>query len=286
MKSGCDAISQYQGFPVEDFTLKNALVMKILSVTPANMEEEGFFCMQNKKNNGFKAKSSWFEEQFANGLRFHLCKSSEGDRMGFVEFAPTESSWKPIDARNTLCIQCIMVYPNKFKNKGVGESLIREVEMEARRLGKAGVVVSCSDKPWIVNGSIFTKNGYRLVDKKEKYELYHKKFNPSSPDANFIDWTRNREKYQGWNLVYADQCPYHTKAGTDLAQTAKEYGVELNVTKISNSQDIKESPAGFGTFALIHDGKLLEDHYISTTRFENILKKELKLINDADRVCN
>jgi hypothetical protein len=30
---------------------------------------------------------------------------------------------------------------------------------------------------------------------------------------------------------------------------------------------------GYGTFGLIKDGVLLEDHYLSRTRFETILKK-------------
>jgi hypothetical protein len=35
-------------------------------------------------------------------------------------------------------------------------------------------------------------------------------------------------------------------------------------------------PSGFGVFALVKDGKLLEDHYLSKRRFETIIKKELK----------
>jgi hypothetical protein len=30
---------------------------------------------------------------------------------------------------------------------------------------------------------------------------------------------------------------------------------------------------GYGTFGLIKDGVLLEDHYLSRTRFETLLKK-------------
>ena len=37
----------------------------------------------------------------------------------------------------------------------------------------------------------------------------------------------------------------------------------------------KDRSKGYGVFSLLHDGKLLEDHYLSTTRLRNILKKEL-----------
>lgn len=34
----------------------------------------------------------------------------------------------------------------------------------------------------------------------------------------------------------------------------------------------QNGPSGFGTFALLKDGVLLEDHYISLGRFMNILR--------------
>ena len=58
---------------------------------------------------------------------------------------------------------------------------------------------------------------------------------------------------------------------------AGEYGIRLKVKKINSSTEAKQGPSGFGVFALLHEGKLLEDHYISSTRFKNILKKEMNL---------
>jgi hypothetical protein len=55
---------------------------------------------------------------------------------------------------------------------------------------------------------------------------------------------------------------------------AEEAGINLNVKKITTSKEARHGPSGFGVFALLRDGKLLEDHYISETRFRNILKKE------------
>jgi hypothetical protein len=68
---------------------------------------------------------------------------------------------------------------------------------------------------------------------------------------------------------------WHDKSINDLSLSAKEHGIKLNVTKIMNAKEAQLAPSGFGTFSLIKDGRLLEDHYLSKTRFENILKKEL-----------
>ena len=49
----------------------------------------------------------------------------------------------------------------------------------------------------------------------------------------------------------------------------------MKVTKIESTADAKNGPSGYGVFGLLHNGKLLEDHYINATRFKNILKKEI-----------
>jgi hypothetical protein len=50
-----------------------------------------------------------------------------------------------------------------------------------------------------------------------------------------------------------------------------DWGIVLNVLKFSNHIDAQNAPSGFGGFSLIKDGILIEDHYISGTRFRNIL---------------
>ena len=46
--------------------------------------------------------------------------------------------------------------------------------------------------------------------------------------------------------------------------------------KLTSPTEAQNAPSGFGTFSLIKDGKLLEDHYLSKKRFENIIKQEIK----------
>ena len=61
-----------------------------------------------------------------------------------------------------------------------------------------------------------------------------------------------------------------------IINAAMDHGIDLNVSKISTVKQAKSAPSGFGVFNLLRDGRLLEDHYISHTRFRNILKKELQ----------
>ena len=53
-------------------------------------------------------------------------------------------------------------------------------------------------------------------------------------------------------------------------------GLELKVTELENAEQAQNAPSIYATFNLVSDGKLLADHYISSTRFLNVINKELK----------
>ena len=42
------------------------------------------------------------------------------------------------------------------------------------------------------------------------------------------------------------------------------------------AKDAQNAPSFYAAFNFINDGRLLVDHYISTTRFKNIINKEIK----------
>ena len=101
------------------------------------------------------------------------------------------------------------------------------------------------------------------------------KLTKDDDEPGLMDWESGLPEFKGWHLVYADQCPWHDKGVKAIIQYAAENGLDLKVRKIETSRDAQNMPSGFGVFALIKDGKLLEDHYISNRRFETIVEKEL-----------
>jgi glutathionyl-hydroquinone reductase len=169
------------------------------------------------------------------------------------------------------------VYPNKNKNKGYGSLLIKEVENEAKKKKMVGICAMASKGSWISDKRIFENNGFIQVDQRGRFELMSKKWEPITKDPELIDWTANQKKYKGWHLVYADQCPWHEKSVFALLNTALDNGIDLKVNKLRSASEAKQAPSGYGVFSLLHDGELIEDHYLSATRFRNILKKELLL---------
>lgn len=249
--------------------------LKIIDVTPQNILQQGLYCIKNIKAPGFESKREWHGRQFKNGLQIKILRDEKDAQIGFIEFVPTEYAWRPVDADGYLFIHCILITSKLFRTKGYGSLLIEACETEAKAQDKAGIAMMCSKGPWIAGNTLFQRCGFQKTDELGRFELWAKKLKTSAKDPKLFDWTKNQKKYKGWHLIYADQCPWHYKSVTDLQDEAAEQGIELKVRKITTPRQAQQGPSGYGVYSLIHNGKLLADHYISKTRFKNILKKEM-----------
>lgn len=250
--------------------------IKLVNITPENILQQGLYCIKNTKAPGFKSKKDWLELQFKNGLQLKILKDENDAQIGFIEYIRAEFAWRPVNAPGYLFIHCILISSTKFKSQGYGSYLIEACETEAKAQNKAGMAMMCSKGPWIAGNTLFEKNGFQKTDELGRFELWAKKLDTKAPDPKLIDWTKNQKKYKGWHLIYSDQCPWHHKSVEDMQEAAVEIGIDLQIKKLTTPQQAQQSPSGFGVYSLIHDGKLLADHYISKTRFKNILKQELK----------
>jgi hypothetical protein len=250
--------------------------LEITDVSPANVLQAGIYCVKNYRAEGSVNKTEWFLKHYDSGLRIRIA-IVDGKQAGFIEYLPAEIAWRPVDADNYLFIQCIGIFMKDVRSKHLGSELISACEKDAHQLGKAGICTMTSDGAWMANKSVFEKNGFTEVEKLDRYELMVRKFDEQSPAPRFINWKKNQAQYTGWNLIYANQCPWHIKSVQDLSAAATKRGIVLKVTLLKTSEEAKQAPSGFGVYSLIHDGRLIEDHYLSRARFENILDKELGL---------
>jgi hypothetical protein len=151
--------------------------------------------------------------------------------------------------------------------------LVNRSLADAEKSGMAGAAVMTSNGSWMANSNLFLKCGFERVEEKNRFELLVKKFG-DAPSPSFLDWEQNAEKQYGLELSYSHQCPANAKALQDIHVAASEAGIPLEFTEYRTSLDGQAAPTGFGVFQLIKDGKVLADHYISGTRFKNILKAE------------
>ena len=123
---------------------------------------------------------------------------------------------------------------------------------------------------------LFLKNGFKSVASiKPSFELMVKTFKKGAePKVN--DWEAKLKKYKGLNILYTNQCPWVARFIHELDEIMKKKDLKLKVTEIKTAKDAQNAPSLYASFNLIYNGKLLADHYISSRRFENILKKEVE----------
>ena len=251
--------------------------VSIIDVTPVNATEHSLFCVRDTSSIAFTRKLEWFKERYEEGLKIKIVKGLDNRLITFIEYIPAEYAWRPLDAPGYMFIHCMYVHSKKDKGKGYASMMLDICREDARNAKMHGMAVMTSKGSWMPDKRLYEKYGFHEADRRERFELMVLKETPDRPNPVLIDWTIKQNEYRGWHLLYSDQCPWHEKSAGDLKKTADEFGINLKITKINNAREARFGPSGFGVFSLLHNGKLLEDHYISSGRFKNILKKELQL---------
>jgi GNAT superfamily N-acetyltransferase len=249
---------------------------QLVELTHDNLDAEGIYCIKDSKSEGSISKRAWYKKEFEFGLKIFIAKNHQGKQIGFIEAVPAEFAWRPVSAPELMFIQCLVVFSKEFRNAKLASALIRKVEEYAIYSNKKGLCTLSSNGPWMANSSVFLKNEFEIVDILDRFELCFKAFDLISQKPRILDFESKQKDYNGWHLLYSNQCPWHQKSVHDLKSYSIEIGLHLNVYEIRR-QEAQQGPSGFGTFSLLHNGKLLADHYISKTRFASIVKKVLDI---------
>ena len=250
--------------------------LSLLDITRDNVDVYGLYCISNRKYPGFKKKKEWFLQEREHGLTIRLLLTDKGDKAGFIEFIQGEYAWRPVHAPDSLFIHCIMVLSKKHQKQGAASRLIQSCLEDAKAQNKGSVSVVCSDKSWMAGKEIFLKNGFSLIAQKERFDLLWYPLKNNAEEPSFLEWEKAREANSGWNLVYSFQCPLNARSLEDLPPLAEENTIDLHFTELRSAEDAQKAPSGFGTYTMLQDNKLVNDYYISKTRFGNILKKMQK----------
>jgi N-acetylglutamate synthase-like GNAT family acetyltransferase len=251
--------------------------LNIISLTPDNYKKYGCPCFLNPKHEGHLKKLEWLKKRFAEGLKIKLLfAENEKKPIGFFEYVPGEYAWRAVDARGYLFIHCIWISLNKYKRKGYGSLLIEECLKDAKKQGMYGVAAITSEGPFMAGRELFLKNGFRSVaEAKPSFELMIKTWK-KGPLPEFTDWEKQLSRYKGLNIIYANQCPWIARSIKNLCEIAESKDLKVKIIELKSAKEAQNAPSVYGTFNLIYNGRLLADHYISNTRFLNIIKKEIK----------
>ena len=246
---------------------------EIVEVTSENLAEHPqAICFINPKHESYHFKIDWLKSRFKEGLKIKLLYlSGEKRPIGFIEYVPGEYCWRSVDAKGYMFIHCLWTNGKKYQHQGLGGLLLEEVEGDAK--GMKGIAVVTSDKSFMANRKIFEKHGYELIAESGKEQLLAKKFRDAAPPSiNDCEL----EKYKGLTMVYSKQCPWVARFIEEVKPLLVEYNLQPEIIELGSAAQAQKAPSLYGVFNLIYRGRILADRYISTTRFSNIVKKQIK----------
>ncbi len=224
-------------------------------------------------NLGYRRKMDWLKQRYHEGLRYKVLRSEKAGDVGMIEYAPGETTWRPVEAEGYLVIHCLMVNA-PHQGKGLGTLLLQDCLNDAKRSGCRGVAVVTSSDSFMAKGDLFIKAGFVCVDRLPPYELLVKKLEPAAPDPRFAVQTERLPKKhkKGLTILAADQCPYVAKTAERIAEASKMLGLAPKLVRVRSAQASRELPTPYGVFTVLHEGKLIAGRPISATRFMSLMR--------------
>jgi GNAT superfamily N-acetyltransferase len=253
---------------------------KIVDINEENIDKQGLFCLQSKKNTeGYKKKVEWAKERFKEGLRIKLLLINEGPKRGFrsrgfIEYIPGEYAWRGIDAKGYIVVHCIWVV-GKNKGHGYGSKLLEHCLNDAK--GMYGVAVVTSGRTWLPGAKLFIKHGFEKVNSlPPDFELLAKRFSDNAPLPKFNRVPKGKlEKYaHGITVFKSNQCPYVSGSVREITETAKHINLPLQIKDIKNCKEAQNGVHPYGTFCILLDGKVLTYRPIGEKGLLNSLKSQ------------
>jgi len=265
---------------------KARVEVRIIEMTPKGAGKMPLCGHKDPSKACYQHKFQWLKKRISEGLKAKMLNTPDDGIAGYIEYVPGEHAWRAVNAEGYMFIHCIYI-PKKCKGRGYGTLLIQGCMKDAKKAGRHGVAAVTREGTWMAGKELFLKNGFEEVEKAlPDFSLLVKKFKNSAPTPGFKgQWARKQKKFgRGLTIITSGQCPHNLKMVNDIARIARDrYGIEPQIAEYRSCRQAQNAPWPFAVSGVLYDGKLVADHPISGTRFQNIMEKELGI--DAPRRC-
>lgn len=247
--------------------------MDFINLSTENLEQEHLCCIirSRKPHPGVEAKRQWLSDRLKEG---HVFRKLNAKGCCFIEYAPLETAWVPINGDNFYYIYCLWVQ-GEFKGKGYGKELMEYCIADAKEKGKSGICMlgAKKQKNWLSNQAFAKKYGFEVVDITDSgYELLALSFDGTTPQ-----FTENakREKIENQELtIYYDmQCPYIYQKIEEIERYCETNAVPVRLIQIDTLQKAKEVPCVFNNWGAFYKGKFETVNLLDVTAVQKLLKK-------------
>lgn len=247
---------------------------EFINLTEENLWDEHICCIirSRKPHEGITAKKEWLSQRLKEG---HVFRKLHVKGTVFIEYAPVETAWVPIEGRNYYYIYCLWV-TGEYKGKGYGRQLMEYCLADARAKGKSGICMlgAKKQKAWLTDQSFAKSFGFHAVDATENgYELLAVTFDGTLP--HFTEKGKSQQIPEDALTIYYDmQCPYILKNVDIVKQYCKEHEVPVNLQLVDTLEKAKELPCVFNNWAVFYKGKFITVNLLlDINSLARILKK-------------
>lgn len=244
-----------------------------INLTTENVMDEHVCCIirSKKPHQGIDAKRQWLAERLKEG---HVFRKLDVKGTVFIEYAPLEKAWVPMEGENYLYIYCLWVLP-PYKGQGYATALMEYCIADAKAKGKAGVCMlgATKQRSWLSDQAFAKRFGFEKVDSTESgYELLALSFDGTVPRFTPSAKSGTIENKE-LTVYYDQQCPYIGRTVAGIRKHCEANEIPLTLHCVDTLEKAKEVPAPFNNFAVFYKGNFQTVNLPDVTTLERILKK-------------
>lgn len=244
-----------------------------VNLTKENIANEHLCCIirSRKPHPGIEAKRQWLSERLNEG---HVFRKLNAKATVFIEYAPLETAWVPINGDNYYYIYCLWV-SGDYKGKGYGKLLMEYCLADAKEKGKSGICMlgAKKQKSWLTDQSFAKEFGFEVVDTTDNgYELLALSFDGTTPK-----FTQNAKKEEieskELTIYYDVQCPYSYQSIKMIKQYSGINDIPVSFLPVDTLQKAKELPCVFNNWGVFYKGKFETVNLLDINYLKRILRK-------------
>ena len=248
---------------------------EFINLTPENVADEHIFCIirAKKSHPGIEAKCAWLAERLKEG---HVFRKLDAKECVFIEYAPLEKAWVPIEGDNYYCIYCLWVQ-GAPKGHGYGKQLMEYCIADAKANGKSGICMlgANKQKAWLSDQEFAKRYGFETVDTAGEYELLALSFDGTAP--HFTAGTKTQKvDYNGLLVYYDDQCPYIAARVEKLKEYCQAKAIDARFIHVQTLDQAKALSCVFNNWAVYYGGRFVTVNQIDGAALEKITKQKEK----------
>lgn len=244
---------------------------EFINLMPENVADEHICCIirEKKSHPGIEAKRAWLAERLKEG---HVFRKLNARECVFIEHAPLEKAWVPIEGNNYYYIYCLWVQ-GAPKGHGYGKQLMEYCIADAKANGKSGICMlgANKQKAWLSDQEFAKKYGFETVDTAGEYELLALSFDGTAPHFTASAKAQNVD-YNGLLVYYDDQCPYVAAHVEKLKEYCQAKEIDAQFIHVQTLDQAKALPCVFNNWAVFYGGKFITVNQIDGAALEKIIK--------------